>query len=179
MRFQEKCAPVSINRQRPFNRHCLPRRALAKCSAHTLLFISLSWLCIWFCIYFLAIFIVLRAVVIFVVPPWMSTAADGAWCHPRPSQAVWATRCGLAVCDMETKETEYKGKAGEEIYALAKNTVSKSCHRQHSLVSILPRLFFQTSLLFYIALSIHPCRYSNINVLTLTYLQSRFCVEVE
>lgn len=95
---------------------------------------------------------------------------------PQPNWQVWVTQRGLAVCDTESKEIECKGKEGEEIYALAKNTINKSCH---SLVSILPRLFFQTCPLFRTALSIHPCRYSDISVLTLTYLQSLFFREVD
>lgn len=97
----------------------------------------------------------------------------------QPSWQVRVTRRGVAVCDTEGKEMEYNRKVGEEIYALAKNTINKSCHRQRSLVLILPRLFFQTFPLFCTALSTHPCRCSITNILTLAHLQSHFCRDVQ
>lgn len=76
------------------------------------------------------------------------------------------------MCDKESKEIEQKGKSRQEIYALAKNTVNKSCHRQPSLVSIMPRPFFQTFPLLCRAASVQPHRHSNRSVFTLTYSQS-------
>jgi len=147
-----------------------------------LLFISLSWLCVWFCGYFWAAFIALKAGGVFVVLSGMSTAADGPRCRSHPSRAGKRgshRAYQSATCDTESKEIECKGKAREEIYALAKSTINKSCHKQRSLVSILPRFFFQTFPLLRTAFSVHPCRYSDINVFTLTYLQPHFFRGVE